>query len=168
MSIAEVLTADYQEEAAKSRTVLGAVPEEKYGWKPHEKSMSLGELASHIAETASWHQSMLVDVFDFDAMMADYKPFVAGDRAELLAGFDANSSAFVEAIAGKDDAFMDATWTALAGGKEMMSGARHRMMRSFLINHVIHHRGQLTVYLRLLDVPVPPTFGPTADQKEFN
>lgn len=167
MTIAEALIADFEEEAKKSRTLLEAVPADKYGWKPHDKSMSLGQLASHIAETPSWHHSMLEDIFDFDAMMADYKPFAAADPAELLATFDANASEFTAAIEGKDDAFMTGTWKGLSGGEEIMGGPRHSVLRSILIHHVIHHRGQLTVYLRLLDVPVPPTFGPTADQQAF-
>ncbi len=163
MSIAESLIKDFNEDAEMSRTLLAATPEDKYDWRPHEKSWTLGQLASHIAEAASWHQSMLEDVFDFDAMMADYKPFVAADRAELLATLDTNAADFTSFIEGKEDDFMSGHWKGLSGGAEVMAGERHRIMRRLLIDHVSHHRGQLTVYLRLLDVPVPQTFGPTAD-----
>lgn len=163
MSIAAALTADYSTEAKKTRALLEAVPDDKHDWRPHEKSWTLGQLASHIAEAASWHDSMQEDVFDFDAMMTEYKPFVAADRSEMLTAFDDNSASFLAAIDGKDDDFMSGTWKGISGGKEIMNEVRHQAMRDFLINHVIHHRGQLTVYLRLLDVPVPSTFGPTAD-----
>lgn len=163
MTLAATLIADFNQEAHKSRAMLEAVPEDRLAWKPHEKSMSLGRLASHIAETPTWHTSMLEEVFDFDAMMADYKPFEAADSAELLAAFDTNTADFVAAFEGRDDAFMRATWKGMSGGKELMAGERHAVLRDILIHHVIHHRGQLTVYLRLLDVPVPPTYGPTAD-----
>ena len=158
---------EFDHEFAETRRALERVPEEKFDWKPHEKSMSLGELVSHIAEMASWHGSLLEDVFDFDAMMADYKPYSAGDRAELLAAFDSNAAAFTQAITGKDDTFMTAEWKGIVGGEERMKGARHKMMRDFVLDHLYHHRGQLTVYLRLLDVAVPPTFGPTADFPDF-
>lgn len=167
MTLADGLIADFQAQALMTRALLEAAPEDKYDWKPHEKSMTLGQLTSHIAETASWHASMLDDVFDFDAMMAEYKPYSAGDRAELLATLDKNGAEFTAAIGGKDDAFMSRTWKGMVNGEAKMAGPRHAMMRSFMIDHVIHHRGQLTVYLRLLDVPVPPTFGPTADHPDF-
>ncbi len=163
MSIAQSLIADFKQESEMTRTVLAALPDDKYDWKPHDKSMSLGALASHIAETPNWHGSMLEDVFDFDAMMADYKPLSVSDKAELLAAWDTNSAAFLEAFSGKDDEFMNGHWKGMSGGKEMMGGPRHSIARSILVHHVAHHRGQLTVYLRLLDVPVPPTYGPTAD-----
>ena len=166
MSIADALAADYKLEASKSRTLLEAVPDDKHDWKPHDKSMTLGQLASHIAEAASWHDSIHVDVFDFDEMMAEYKPFSAADRNELLATFDANSASFLAALEGKDDDFMTGEWKGISGGKEVMGGARHVVMRDILLHHVIHHRGQLTVYLRLLDIPVPSTFGPTADSPQ--
>ena len=167
MTISETLIADYEAQLAATRRLLEAAPQDRYDWKPHDKSMSLGQLASHIAEAASWHASLLEDVFDFDAMMAEYKPFEAADQAELLAAFDGNAAEFTQAIAGKDDTFMSAAWTGIVGGEERMKGARHSMMRNFLLDHLYHHRGQLTVYLRLLDVPVPPSMGPTADFPDF-
>ncbi len=163
MSLAAALIADFKAEAKRTRSVLEAVPQDKLAWQPHDKSMSLGRLASHIAETPTWHESMIAEVFDFDVMMADYKPFAAADGAELLAAFEANNAAFIEAFEGRDDDFMSGVWKGLKSGQELMSGPRERVLRDILIHHVIHHRGQLTVYLRLLDVPVPPTYGPTAD-----
>ncbi len=168
MSIAQALIDDYTNEAAKTRLMLAAVPEDKYDWKPHEKSWTLGQLASHLAEMPTWHESMLIDVFDFDAMMADYKPFVASDKAELMAALDTNGSAFTKALEGKDDDFMNGVWKGVSGGRELMSGPRGAEMRSLFVHHQIHHRGQLSVYLRLLDVAVPQTYGPTADLPDWS
>ncbi len=162
-SIAQSLIADMKQEGAFSRAVLEAVPAEKYDWQPHEKSMPLGALASHIAETPTWLGSMMEDVFDFGAGMADYKPFVAADREELLSALDKNLAEAVALLEDKDDDFMTRVWRGVKGEKELMAGPRGSVARSILVHHVAHHRGQLTVYLRLLGVPVPPTYGPTAD-----
>ena len=162
-SIAQSLIADMKQEAAFSRAVLGAVPAEKFDWQPHEKSMSLGALASHIAETPNWLGSMMQDVFDFETAMADYRPFAAADREELLAALDENLATALALLEDKDDEFMTGVWRGVKGDKELMVGPRAAMARSILVHHVAHHRGQLTVYLRLLGVPVPPTYGPTAD-----
>ena len=163
MSIAESLIADLKQEGGMTRTVLQAVPTDKYDWKPHEKSMSLGGLAGHLAETPSWLGSMMEDVFDFATDMGDYKPFVPEDHSDLLAAFDENLANAIALLEGKDDDFMVGVWRGLSGGKEVMAGPRCAMARSILVHHAAHHRGQLTVYLRLLDVAVPPTYGPTAD-----
>ena len=162
-SIARSLIADMKQEGAFSRAVLEAVPADKFDWQPHEKSMSLGTLASHIAETPSWLGSMMEDVFDFGAMMAEYQPFAAADQAELLSALDENLAGALAMLEGKDDEFMTGIWKGVKGDKELMAGPRAAMMRSILVHHVAHHRGQLTVYLRLLGVPVPPTYGPSAD-----
>ena len=163
MSIAESLIADMKQEGGMSRAVLQAVPADKYDWKPHEKSMSIGGLAGHIAETPMWLGSMMADVFDFDADMGDYKPFVPSDQGELLAAFDENLANAISLLEGKDDDFMIGAWKGVKGEKELMAGPRGVIARSILVHHAAHHRGQLTVYLRLLGVAVPPTYGPTAD-----
>lgn len=162
-SLAQSLIADMKQEGAYSRAVLEAVPEDKYDWKPHEKSMSLGALASHIAETPTWLDSMMEDVFDFATGMEGYQPFAAGDQAELLQALDENLANATVLLADKDDEFMTRIWKGVKGDQELMAGPRGAVARSILVHHVAHHRGQLTVYLRLLDVPVPPTYGPTAD-----
>ena len=162
-SIAQSLIADMKQEGAFSRAVLAAAPADKYDWRPHEKSMSLGMLASHIAETPSWLGSMMEDVFDFGTGMKDYKPFAAADQAELLAALDENLAAAIALLEDKDDDFMTRVWKGVKGDKEIMAGPRGAISRSILVHHAAHHRGQLTVYLRMLDVAVPPTYGPTAD-----
>jgi uncharacterized damage-inducible protein DinB len=165
-SIAADLIRDLEAEAAKTRTMLAAVPEERLDWKPHAKSMTLAALASHLAENPSWISSMLEDGMDF-ADLGDYRPFVAKSRKELLEGFDKNLRAGLEAIRGKSDAFLCAAWTMRNGPKVLMTAPKHDAIRGTAIHHWIHHRGQLSVYLRLLDVPVPQTYGPTADHPSF-
>ena len=165
MTIAEAIIRDFQMESSHSRTVLEAVPEESYDWKPHEKSMTLAQLAGHIAEAPSWIEAMGTDSFDFSDM-GDYVPFVPANREALLEAHATNAAGFVGFLGGRDDDFMSADWSMSAGGEEIMSSPRDAAIRSILIHHVSHHRGQLTVYLRMLGVEVPRTYGPTADHPD--
>ena len=167
MSLARSLVTDFDNEAALTRKVLAAVPEDRLGWKPHEKSMSLGQLAGHIAETPGWCGAMLEPSFDFAASAADYKPFEPRSRKDLLDSFDRSASALGPIFKDRDDAFLQETWTMRNGDKVVMQQARHEAVRTIAIHHMIHHRGQLTVYLRLLGVAVPGTYGPTADNPNF-
>jgi uncharacterized damage-inducible protein DinB len=166
MSIASALVADLEEEATNTRKMLEVVPEEKLAWKPHEKSMTLGQLASHLAENPAWTSAMLEDEMDFGAM-GDYRPFDAQSRAELLAAFEKNLRAALDAIRGRSDAFLSTQWTMRNGEKVLMTAPKHAAIRSTAIHHWIHHRGQLSVYLRLLGVPLPQIYGPTADNPTF-
>jgi len=166
MSIAEALTTDLEQEAAGTRKMLALVPEAKFAWKPHEKSMTLGQLASHLAEAPAWTAGFLEPVMDF-AAMKDYVPFAAKTNAELCAAFDKNHEAALAGLRGRDDAFLRATWTMKNGDTVLMSQPRKDAMRSILLHHTIHHRGQLSVYLRLLGVPLPGIYGPTADSPKF-
>ncbi len=164
MSTSEAIIADFKAEAANTRKVLEAVPEDRYDWQPHDKSMSLGQLASHLAENPSWVQGMVVDVFDM-AAMEDYKPFAAGSREELLQALEDNNKTFETVVSGMSDESLAATYTMKSGDQVMMAAPRQEVVRMIGIHHAIHHRGQLTVYLRLLDVPVPGTYGPSADEQ---
>lgn len=166
MSIANELIRDLEAEAKKTRAMLAVVPETKLDWKPHAKSMTLGGLAGHVAENPAWISAMLEDEMDFGAMK-DYRPFAPKDRGELLAAFDKNVRAGLDAIRGRSDAFLLGTWTMRNGDKVLMSAPKHDAIRGTAIHHWIHHRGQLSVYLRLLDVPLPQTYGPTADAPSF-
>jgi uncharacterized damage-inducible protein DinB len=163
MSIARTLVNDFAHEAALTRKLLAAVPEDRLGWKPHDKSMTLGALAGHLAETPGWCGAMLEPEFDFAASGADWKPFVPASRKELLDKHDHSAQGFAPLFADRDDAFMRQTWTMRNGATVMLSEPRDAAARMFAIHHSIHHRGQLTVYLRLLGVPVPSTYGPSAD-----
>lgn len=167
MSISEALLAHFKAEAANTRKVLEAVPEDRFDWKPHDKSMSLGQLASHIAENPTWVDGMVPDEFDMGEMDKSYQPFAAGSLEELLKAFEDNNGHFEEIVSGMSDETLAATWTMTSGDQVLMSSPRHEVMRSIMIHHAIHHRGQLTVFLRLLDVPVPATYGPTADDSSF-
>jgi uncharacterized damage-inducible protein DinB len=167
MTHASNLIADYDVEVGFTRTLLQAVPEGRMDWKPHEKSMSLGELTGHLAEMPVWVGSMMEPELDFAAMMSDYKPLVPASREEMAKVFEANLPLVAEHLADKDDAFLEETWTMRKGDQVLMQSPRKDVLRSIIIHHAAHHRGQLTVYLRLMGVPVPPTYGGTADVPMF-
>lgn len=167
MTISEAIVADFKPEIDHTRHVLEAVPEDKFDWKPHDKSMSLGQLAGHIAETPTWLHAMLEDEMDFATAMADWKPFIPSNGKELVETFGKNAADFTGRLAGCDDACMQGTWTAKMGDKVMMQEKRKDVIRTICIHHMIHHRGQLTVYLRLLGAKIPQTYGPTADYPDM-
>jgi uncharacterized damage-inducible protein DinB len=163
MSISESLLREFNSEAGKTRKVLERVPLEKSDWKPHEKSFSLGRLASHVAELPTWVDVTLnQDELDFSKM--DYKPYVAQNTEELLKFFDDNTAKAAEVLKNTtDDVFME-NWTMRDGDTVYFTAPKIGVLRDFVLNHTIHHRAQLGLYLRLNDVPVPQTFGPTADE----
>ncbi len=164
MSISQALLPEFDYEMGTARRCLERVPEDKYGWKPHEKSMAMGQLASHIAEMPSWSVAGLQQ----DSLeLGDYKPFNAVSKKELLDAFDKNVSAAREAIAGASDATYMQNWSLTMGGKELMSMPKIAVVRSFVLNHIIHHRGQLSVYLRENNLPVPSIYGPSADEGQM-
>jgi uncharacterized damage-inducible protein DinB len=163
MSLASTLIADFNDEASMTRTVLEAVPEDQFDFKPHEKSMSLGQLAGHLAENPAWLHSMMEEEMDFETDMGDYQPFVPSTKAELMEVFDKNTSGFPGMLAERNDEFLKGTFTMKNGESIFMQRPRHLALRSTGIHHMIHHRGQLGVYLRLLNVASPSIYGPTAD-----
>jgi uncharacterized damage-inducible protein DinB len=162
MSIASELVAQFEAERPATRRVLEAVPDGRFDWKPHAKSMSLGKLASHVADIANLAAKLLEPEFGVGEP-GKWTPFEPKDRRELLAGHERFANAFRQAFEGRDDAFMQETWRLRKGDKVLWTCKRHEAVRVMVLNHTLHHRGQLTVYLRLLDVPVPSTYGPTAD-----
>jgi uncharacterized damage-inducible protein DinB len=166
MPMSQALLPEFDHEMANTRKALERVPEEKFGWKPHEKSMTLGRLATHVAELTGWVPTTLEsESFDFAPPGAPpIQPKTAGSRAELLEMFDKNVATARAAIGGASDAQLMVPWTLLAGGKTIFSMPRIAVLRGMVMNHIIHHRGQLTVYLRLNDVPVPALYGPSADE----
>jgi uncharacterized damage-inducible protein DinB len=166
MTISQRILSDYEAEADMTRTMLASVPGDKLDWRPHAKSWTLGELAGHVAESPNWLGAMLEDEMDF-AEMGDYKPFVPTSKDELMEAFEKSSAGVAPILDGKDDDFMGTTWTMKMAGKEIMSKPKRDVIRSIILHHWAHHRGQLSVYLRLLDVPVPKTYGPTADDTDF-
>jgi len=166
MTIAETLLTEFDHEMAITRRLLERVPEEQFGWQPHQKSMSLGRLASHLSEIPEWgYEACAVDELDMAPDGAEpHKPHVHTSRVELLAAFDANITKARAAIVGTDDAAMERGWTLKGGGQTYFTMPKIAVLRAWVMNHNVHHRGQLSVYLRLLGVPVPAIYGPSADE----
>ena len=166
MAMKDALLPEFDHEMATTRRLLERVPEAEFGWKPHDKSMALGQLAGHVANLPHWCSLMLdLTVFDLDSMASDPRPKLAESRAGLVAEFDAKVSRAREQLVRTTDADLMTPWTLKKGGHEIFTLPRVSAIRSFVMNHLIHHRGQLSVYLRLRDVPVPPIYGPTADDQ---
>lgn len=164
MSIAQSLLPEFDQEMKGTRRVLERVPDGKMDWKPHEKSMALGRLATHLAEIPQWTvNSLTKDGLDFDPKT--FKPVILGTTAEILALFDANTAKSRDVLARTSDTDFAMPWSLRMTGKEMFAGTRGTTYRQFCMSHMIHHRAQLGVYLRLLGVPVPGVYGPTADDK---
>jgi uncharacterized damage-inducible protein DinB len=163
MTISETLLPEFDQEMANTRAILECVPEDKFAWKPHEKSMTMGRLASHVAELPNW----AVYTIDLEKLelTPDMKPFIASAKSELMAAFAANASAARSAISGASDAHLGKTWSLVYGGNVVMSMPRAGVLRTMVLSHLIHHRGQLGVYLRLNDIAIPGMYGPSADAK---
>ncbi|WP_457652951.1 DinB family protein [Rhodocaloribacter sp.] len=162
-SLKQVAAGDLAHELATTRRVLERVPEEHFGWKPHEKSMSLAQLAGHLANLLSWQCSIVEDDF-YDVTAAPPSPEPPATRDELLRTFDANRETLLAAFERLEDADLSRPWSLKQGDRVIFSQPRGVVLRNFGINHMVHHRGQMSVYLRLLDVPVPAIYGPSADE----
>jgi uncharacterized damage-inducible protein DinB len=155
---------ELQQEARATRRLLERVPGDKLGWKPHAKSMSLGQLALHIAQTPG----NVANLVKADMTTPpQFKQAEAGSVADVLSALDASLAGAAAALQGWDDAKMGETWTMSANGTPILSMPRMAVLRTIMLNHWYHHRGQLGVYLRLLDVPLPSVYGPTADENPF-
>lgn len=166
MTIADDLRGDFRREHAYTEKLLAAVPEDKLGWKPHDKSWDLATLAGHLAECPTWLSSMLEDGMDF-ADMGDYRPFVPESKAQLIETYAENAKLVETHLKGVSDDHLRGTWTMKKGEQVLLQQPRAEVIRDILMLHQAHHRGQLTVYLRLLDVPVPGTYGGSADEPMF-
>ena len=162
MALKDALLTEFDHEMGTTRKLLERVPDSRLGWKPHEKSMSLGGLATHLSNLPHWGGTILDDP-SFD--LANSPPHAAQcrSRAEILTTFDQKTKE-TRAKMNKTDAEYDGRWTLKRGGQEMFSLPRAAAFRTFVINHSVHHRGQLSVYLRMNDVPVPAIYGPSADE----
>ena len=161
MTIAESLLPEFDREMSTTRRLLERVPDDKLAWKPHAKSMSMGDLATHVSNLPSWGSRSLT-ASDFDLASPHVSP--AASRAELLSRFDTNVADTRAALVGRADAELMAPWTLKHGEQKLFTMPKIAVWRTFMMNHVIHHRGQLSVYLRLNDVPVPSMYGPSADE----
>jgi uncharacterized damage-inducible protein DinB len=164
--ILELMIGEIQREAATTKRVLERVQADKLAWKPHPKSMSLGQLAMHIA-TIPGGVAKIAQMDDFEINAANFVPASPNNTLEIFAALDASVKAAEEYLGGVSESAAATTWRATANGKEVMSMPRAAMLRSIMLNHWYHHRGQLSVYLRLLEVPVPVIYGPSADESPF-
>lgn len=166
MPIADSLLPEYDHELATTRRVLERVPEADFGWKPHDKSMTLGQLAGHVANIPFWLSATLDAPF-YDVTAGDKEATLEppASREVLLQEFDGKVRRARASLAKATDAEMMAAWSLKNAGEEIFSMPRLTAVRSFVLNHLIHHRGQLTVYLRLRNVPLPSIYGPTADEQ---
>lgn len=166
MSFEKALVPEFDEEMKNTRKILERVPEDKPDYQPHEKSMSLGRLASHVAELPSWAVNV-IDTEVLDMKSGEFKPFAAKSRKELLDTFDkavAEARSRIERISESD---LQKTWTFKFDGKQVFSASRAHVLRTTMLNHLIHHRAQLGVYLRLNNVEIPGMYGPSADEMKF-
>lgn len=162
MSMVDALLPEFDHEMTMTRRLLERVPDDRLAWKPHAKSMSIGGLATHLSNLPWWGQVTLNDT-EFD-LAAFPNQAEAGSRAQILDTFDRNVTATRAALTGKNDAELMVPWALKRAGHTIFSLPKASVWRAFVLSHVIHHRGQLSVYLRLLDVPVPSIYGPSADE----
>ena len=167
MPIAQLLLPEFDHEMANTRRLLEIVPAADAAWRPHPKSWTLGDLASHIATLPLWAR-LTMERSELDPgspANASLQRVRFTTIPELLEQFDRNVRDARAALAAASDAAMGETWTLKSGAATVFSMPRAAVMRGFVLNHMIHHRGQLTVYLRLRDVPLPSIYGPTADTR---
>ena len=166
MPLSHTLLPEFDNEMALARKTLERVPDDKMTWKPHEKSMSMGQLATHLAEIPGWGTvTIQQESFDLAPPGAPpYKPEILESRQSILERFDKNVTSARELLAKTpDDQFMR-RWTLLMGGTQIFSMPRLAVVRNMIMNHLIHHRAQLGVYLRMNDIPLPAIYGPSADE----
>ncbi len=160
------LLPEFDMEMTKTRKTLERVPDDKLDFKPHEKSMTMGRLAGHLAELTSWLPGT-IDADSFDVAPVDgpkYQPLHAASRQQALDAFDKNVAAARAALERATDENLMKPWSLLSGGKTMFTMPKIAMIRGFVMNHTIHHRAQLGVYLRLNGIAVPSIYGPSADE----
>ena len=162
-SLKDIAFADLERELATTRRVLERLPEEHYAWKPHEKSMNLGRLALHVVNLLHWQQVSL-ERDEFDLAAAPRLRVEPANREDLLRTFDQNASAVKQALARLNDAALSKPWTLKRGAQALLTQPRALVARVWGLNHLIHHRAQLCLYLRLLNVPVPAVYFNSADE----
>ena len=164
MALKDALIAELKSEAAQTKKILVKVPVDKPSWKPHERSMSLGRLATHVAEIPHWI-SRVITIDDFDFLVQGFSSHVAESQEELITILDDKVNKAIADLETMDDESFNKIWTVRRGEQIFYQLKKKVAIRSWGLNHLIHHRGQLSVYLRLLDVPVPGMYGPSADEK---
>ncbi len=165
MPLKDALLPEFDHEMGTTRRLLERVPDADLAWKPHEKSFSLGHLAAHLANIPRWVDPAC-DTVLFDVLsVEDNRARDPASTAEILLAFDAGVRRARAKIAEQTDGALLSPWTMTRGEREVFTMPRTAVLRTFIMNHMIHHRGQLTVYLRLRNVPLPSIYGPTADEQ---
>jgi uncharacterized damage-inducible protein DinB len=164
MKMTDLFSAELERESALTRRTLERVPDGHYEWKPHEKSMKLGDLAELVARLPSWTVFMIKQD---ELELTTYKQEPLRTSQELVQALDDGVAEARQALANTNDEHLLKNWRLLVGGKVVSEQPRHLALRDAVFNHLAHHRGQLTVYLRLNDVPVPSIYGPSADEGNF-
>lgn len=168
MGLSEALLPEFDHEMANTRKTLERFPDDKPDWKPHEKSMTLAELSTHLATILEWVSTILEkDSFDLASAEGQARPPVLSSRREVLKKFDTNLAAARAAFAAASDPQLIGPWTLRSGATTVFTMPRLAVLRSFVLNHTIHHRAQLGVYLRLNNIAVPAIYGPSADEGGF-
>ncbi len=165
MPLIDALLPEFDREMGLTRRALERVPDGQFEWRPHPTSVTLGRLAEHLTEMPMWAMSTMTQgqLEASTQRPPDYTPPLT--RAAVLAQFDASLRTARQHLVSKTDAEFAAAWTLKSAGKEVFTAPKATVMRNFVLNHMIHHRGQLMVYLRMLGVPVPSTYGPSGDEQ---
>ena len=158
------LLPEFDQEFAETRKFLERVPDDRFDWKPHEKSFSLRDLAVHLSNIPEW-LPITIDTEELDFTASSFEPFQPEHTVEILDRYDGAVEAARKALANATAEQLEATWTLKSDGNEIFTMPKGMVIRSFVFNHNIHHRAQLGVYLRLLDAPVPGPYGPSADEE---
>jgi uncharacterized damage-inducible protein DinB len=166
MVLRDAMLSEFDQEMVNTRKMLERAPEGRFDFQPHPKSMTLSRLAGHVADMPSWaSHTMRSQLLELEP--GKYPPFLPASSEQLMAHFDKQVSEALTAIAKANEEDLKAMWTMKWEGKTVMSMPRYSVLRFFVLNHLIHHRAQLGVYLRLLDVAVPGMYGPSADEPQF-
>ena len=163
MPLVDHLLPEFDHEMATTRKLLERVPDDRLSWKPHDKSYSLGQLAQHVANIPSWGQ-LTLEQPELDLLVYP-PPAELASRAAILQLFEGKAAAARQALLGKTDAELMAPWSLKRGADTMFTMPKATVWRTFVMNHLVHHRGQLSVYLRQQDVPLPSMYGPSADEQ---
>jgi uncharacterized damage-inducible protein DinB len=166
MRIAETILPEFDREMATTRKMLERFPEDKVDWKPHDTCMTLGRLAGHVAELTGW----VVTTMNQDRLELDpskFTPYILKSRSEAVKQFDEGVKTAREAIAGASDETFMKPWTFVAGGQTIFTMPKIAVYRGFVMNHMIHHRGQLAAFYRIAGVPIPSMYGPSKDERPF-
>lgn len=165
MNTLPLLQNEFENEAVLTRQFLKLVPEDKLGWKPHERSMALGALAVHLAEISGW-EDMMINSEELDFQAGDFQPTTIDNSAELLSLFDSSYHTGKTALENASEEVLDERWVMRNGDQVLLDLSKYEAIRHAL-NQTTHHRAQLGVYLRLLDIPIPGSYGPSADNQNF-